>query len=78
MDKKTKVIKESTLQVLRDDAKEANDAMLVRQLDQIEKDMDQKVAQALATGLIVGASAAIAGMVISQWAFNRIANNQAE
>jgi hypothetical protein len=71
-------IKESTLEILRDDAREANDIMLVRQLDQIEKDMDQKAAQALATGLIVGAGTTIAAMIISQMIFNRITKDETE
>jgi hypothetical protein len=70
--------KESTLDVLRDDAREANDVMLIRQLDQIEKEIDLQKAEVLARGIFIGVGASVVGIGLYRLVASRFTTTEAE
>ena len=59
-----KEIKEPTLEELIEHARVVNDVVLLRQLEQIEKETDLRVVQALTAGLIVGAGTTVTSIFV--------------
>jgi hypothetical protein len=73
-----KNITETTLEVLIEDAKEANDVMLLRQLEQIKKETDQKLAEGVAIGLVIGFGSAVIGISLGRILIDRFVSNEVE